>query len=366
MLRAMIDMDHLPYLAWFLAGVVVAMALGVYLSVRSRARMLIERLALLLCPAAVYITLVLASIRVVQAPDNDWNAARLAPAVALLSGVKLYVGPGDPGAAMNTNHPPLAYLAYLPAGLFSRATPAILAGSCISAALYFAPAFVLCFWRRERGPVGRPLLMGVACLLVFFQAALISKALGFSAFFIHADAPMLAFTGFASLALYLKRRDTTLSPWTGLVSTSCASMAFWSELSAAPLILVLPVWVLATRGFREMLRYTTWPLLGRCTGLVQRAALPQVVRRRLAHVQRHRTPEQTPLDLSRASLRRWPPDAVDGILLQRHRMFVATLLALAVIARRIFTPGQSRRIRGRGGEWTSSLLWSRTPGSCSC
>jgi hypothetical protein len=261
MLRAMIDMDHLPYLAWFLAGLVVALTIGAYLSARSRARLPVERLALMLCPAAVYITLVLASIRVVQAPENDWNAARLAPAVALLSGAKLYVGPGGPGAVMNTNHPPLAYLAYLPASLFSRATPAIIAGSCLSAAFYFAPALVLSFWRRERGPVGRPPLMSVACLLVFFQAALISKALGFSAFFIHADAPMLAFTGFASLALYLKRRDTTLSLPTCLFSTSCASMAFWSELSAAPLILVLPVWVLATRGFREMLRYTTWLLV---------------------------------------------------------------------------------------------------------
>ena len=132
MLRAMIDMDHLPFLALFLAGIAFASVLGAYLVARSRSRLPAGRLALMLCPAAVFITLALTSIKVVQTLDNDWNAARLAPAVALLSGSRLYVGPDGPGAVLHTIYPPLAYLVYLPAGLFSRATTAIVAGSCIS------------------------------------------------------------------------------------------------------------------------------------------------------------------------------------------------------------------------------------------
>ena len=93
-----------------------------------------------------------------KALDNDWNAAKLAPAVGLLYGYKLYVGPHGPGKQilMHANDPPLSYLLYAPAGLFSRPTHAIIAGSCISFALFYRPGVrpgVLAAEGRRRGPI---------------------------------------------------------------------------------------------------------------------------------------------------------------------------------------------------------------------
>jgi hypothetical protein len=257
-----LDAYQLPYLWYFLAGLVVALAFGNYLFARSQTRSGVERLTLLLCPPVVFVTLALAAFKVVQAPENDWEAARLAPTIALLSGTKLYVGPGGSGVLMNTIHPPVAYLAYVPAGLFHRVTYAIVSASCISLALFLAPAVVLILWPRKDEPGSRSPLMKVVSLLTLLQIALTSKTLTHAAFSIHPDAPMLAFSGLAAMTLYLRPRGQSLSIGTCLVSTVCASMAIWSELTAAPMILILPIWVLATRGIRDAVRYSLCLLLG--------------------------------------------------------------------------------------------------------
>ena len=253
----MIDPDHVPYLRYFLAGLAVALVVGAGLFARGRSRPSVERLALFLCPAAAYLSLTLAALKVVQAPDNDWEAARLAPAVGLLSGAKIYVGPGGAGALMGTTSPPVAYLAYAPAGLFGRVTHAIIAGSCISLALYLAPAAVLGFWPGRGGST----LLGVACLVVLLQASLASKSLAFAAFNIHAEAPTLAFAALAALPLYLRRGGVPTSQVAYLASAGFASMAIWSELAAWPAVAALPVWVFATRGVREAFRYSLALLL---------------------------------------------------------------------------------------------------------
>ena len=187
-----LDASQAPYLWYYLAALVVAQAFGAYLFAWSQTRSPIERLTVLLCPSVGFVMLTLAAFKVIQAPENDWEAARLAPTVAFLSGAKLYVGPGGSGALMNTIYPPVAYLAYVPAGLFNRVTYAIVSASCISLALYLAPAVVLVFWPRKDGSNGRLLLMKVVGLLLLLQIALSSKTLTHAAFSIHPDAPMLA------------------------------------------------------------------------------------------------------------------------------------------------------------------------------
>ena len=220
----MIDLDHVPYLRYFLAGLVIALAAGAGLFARGRSRHPVNRLALFLCPAAVYLTLALAALGVAQAPDNDWEAARLAPSVALLSGAKMRrprrhrrvdghdlpagrvpglrpgrpVRPGDASDHRRVVHQP---------------------------GLYLAPAAVLGFWPGRGGSGGRPTLLSVACLLVLLQASLASKSLVLAAFNIHADAPTLGFAGLAALTLYLRRQGEPTSRAACLASAGFASMA---------------------------------------------------------------------------------------------------------------------------------------------
>lgn len=331
-----LDEAQIPFLGYFLAGLFVALGLGAYLLARSRSRLPMERLALLLCPPVVYVTLTLASLKVIQTPDNGWEATRLAPALALLSGAKLYVGPHGTGALMNTTFPPIAYLIYVPAGLFARATSAIIAGSCISLALYLAPTVALSFWPRKVGDGAWPLLTKIVGVLILFQAALTSKALNHAAFSIHADAPMLAFTGFAALALTLSRRGNPLSLRTCLVSTACASLAVWSELSAAPMILILPIWVFATRGFRDALRYSLY--------LVLALASSTLLVRTMFGISSFTF---NILELPRELPWYFPgPQFVDGLLVLSTEFFLFTIsiiasILLAVLARWSLTPAES-------------------------
>jgi hypothetical protein len=257
-MMTIIDPDHLPYLGFFFVGLAVAMSFGAFLFARARSLLLAERFGLLLCPAAVYVTLLLTANTFFQTLDNSWNNARLTPAIAFLHGIKIYVSPTGPGAVMDTIYPPMAYLSYLPAGLFSTPTSAMLAGSCISVALFFTPALLLCFSRRGDDHESRFSIIGIALLLGLAQASIMSKAMLWGAFFIHADAPMFGYAAFACLTLYFQRGEATLTLKTCLISAFCASLAVWSKQTAAPLVAILPIWVLIAHGFRAAVRFTFW------------------------------------------------------------------------------------------------------------
>jgi hypothetical protein len=254
----MIRIENLPYLLILLTEVVAALSIGATLCVRGRDRLPAERLSLFLCPIAVLMTLTFVVHKIAESPDHEWNGARLAPVVGLWYGAEMYVGPDGPGAIMNTIYPPLSYLVYLPATLISNPTYAIMAGSCISAAVFFAPALLLSFPRGENGRGRRCSLMGIAATVGFFQAMLFSKSLWVAAFFIHADAPTMGFLGLACLALSRRRGETARSSTTYLVSAILAAMALWSKQTSLPMVAALPFWVLLTDGFRPSVRFFSY------------------------------------------------------------------------------------------------------------
>src|ERR1700719_1138477 len=101
----LIRIDNLPFLLFLLTEIVVALSLGVYLCARGRDRLPADRISLLLCPVAVVVSLTLAVGKIAQAPDHDWNGARLIPVVGLWYGAEMYVGPDGPGAILNTIYP---------------------------------------------------------------------------------------------------------------------------------------------------------------------------------------------------------------------------------------------------------------------
>ena len=111
-------------------------------------------------------------------------------------------------------------------------------------------------------------------------------------------------------------------------------MAIWSELAAGPLIVALPVWVLATRGLREMLRYTTWLLVS--------LAFSTLIVRELFGI------GSITFNLVELPSRHpWSfpgPQFVDGLLLMSTEFLssviaIAATIVVAVVASRIFTTG---------------------------
>ena len=253
-----IDVARLPYLGFFLAEIAIALAVGAFLHASARGCPPAERLSLLLCPAAVAVCLTLAAHEINQTTLNHWSGGRMFPAIGLLYSAEMYVGRDGPGAIMNTIYPPLAYLVYLPSALFSSPTWAILAGSSVSLALFLAPAVALTFWASKGRGEGPATLMGVACILLFFQATLMSKAMIHAAFQIHADAPMIGFVGLACLVLYRARGDSGLSNPACLLSATFAAMALWSKQTAITMVAALPLWILLNHGFRSGIRFAAY------------------------------------------------------------------------------------------------------------
>lgn len=249
----MIDREHFAYLSWFVVGLALAALAGVAVGRPWRGGRRAERLAVSALPAMLYIAVAAAVLAAVRAPENYWNGCRLAPAVGLLYGERIYRPPSS-GAVLNTIYPPMAYLPYLPAGLFRRPAAAVMAASCVSMTLFFLPFLALCFARR--GPQRRTQwLTGPYVYLGFYTLVMTSPVLFAAGHWVHCDAPAVGFGAAACVALYLARPGGAVGPAATAVSCLAAGLAVWSKQTMAPLVAALPVWVLLSRGVSASMRY---------------------------------------------------------------------------------------------------------------
>ncbi|SRR5216684_5366379 len=82
--------------------------------------------------------LVLIVCDVSAAPGFSWNDARLTRVAAWLYGYPFYT-PENSGILVGNNHPPLRYLAFLPATLISHPVPAIITGSLFALLMNLSP-----------------------------------------------------------------------------------------------------------------------------------------------------------------------------------------------------------------------------------
>jgi hypothetical protein len=252
----MIDSDHLIYVWRFLAGLVAAGLVGWGLCRLRSPRDRVDRLLLLLLPASFFVVAVISLLAILKAPQNNWNATRLTPSVALLQGETLYNGP-DSGPVHNTIYPPVSYLCYLPAGLFRRPTDAIMSAVCISLILGLAPIAAVCFAPHgDEGSTRSPLLSSLVLLGFWTLTRLTDMAVITSA--VHCDAPSVGFAGLACAILYVRRLEPTPSNSTLLSAAVFAALSVWSKQVDLPVLVVLPAWVLLAHGLGPCLRLCGW------------------------------------------------------------------------------------------------------------
>jgi hypothetical protein len=226
----------------------MAIGAGLWIFRRSRAESICNRIALALLPAGFLIAATLLVERLASSLDGPWPAARLAPLFALRYGYRFYYGPGD-GPILDTIYTPLSALLYFPVLVFSTPVPAVLAGSVMSCCYSFAPALYLI--RRTISPAG--LVRAAPAFLAFFLLACTLDPLNTSLFSLHADAPAMALSAAAIASLLFVEGEASL-----VASGVLVVMAVNTKQVVAPLMAVLCLYVLLTRGFRPMLRYACY------------------------------------------------------------------------------------------------------------
>jgi hypothetical protein len=247
----MIDHEHGAYLLGLLAGLTAAIIVGIGLAWKQRTQPLFDRFALAILPASAYVVACTAFLNAWKAVENPWNGARLAPAVGLWYGERLYSGPSS-GAVLNTIYPPMAFLPYVPAGLCSRPATAVFTASCISMTLVYGPFLALCLfpWTIRAGE-GASVLLRVSIFLTFCTLVMTSSVLFAAAHGVHGDAPALGFAALACLALIAVHARERVPLFAALAAGICAGLAIGSKQTLIPLPCVLLCWVGLTRGWRS-------------------------------------------------------------------------------------------------------------------
>ncbi len=179
-------------------------------------------------------------------PWDPWNAARLAPAVALHHGYTLYY-PLETGPVLSTVVGPMAFLAYWPVG-FLRGSPTtlILVAGALNLIVFGLIAHAL--FRRAAADAAACWL----AFLVLFQLALHYPSLRYSLFCIHADAPALAFTAIG--LVLLAPASSELSWRRAAAAALCFVLAVWAKQSLALIFVAVPVALVMRDGWRTALR----------------------------------------------------------------------------------------------------------------
>ena len=181
---------------------------------------------------------------------GDWSGPRLAPALALVRGYRLYQSP-ERGPVSGWIYPPVSALSYLPATIFGDPTAMVLSGRLLSILFYFGPVSWLLIREARSGRIPP-----VAAALLFVSLAFLSndtRALRYVSTEVSADTPTLAF---GTLAMSLVGLMQQVSPGRrAAIAIGACTLAAWSKQLAVPLLLVPLLWAACTGGWRG---------LGRC------------------------------------------------------------------------------------------------------
>jgi hypothetical protein len=201
--------------------------------------------------AAVAVTglaaLILCLGEYLEAPFSEWNDSRLAPAAALWHGFPIYTRAGG-GPILGHIRGPITAAFYVPAVLLPTPATAILFGAVMSFFMYALPALALLLLES-----GGPGVLPAACFVCFCLATVYEPALIAPAFKIHADAPALGFMALACAFIYTPAQRCK----TGylLASAAAAVLAAGSKQVTVSTLLVLPLYLLLTDGYRTCRHY---------------------------------------------------------------------------------------------------------------
>jgi hypothetical protein len=202
---------------------------------------------------ALYLTLL--SV-VVQSPQDDWNATRLAPSVSLTYGYDLYYGPSK-GPITVMMYGPIDALVYLPSIFAGSPTGAVVIAELITILLIFFPLFLIHWQTRLNGSNGK--IRALAGFCMASAAILVTKGTVQMATAVHADAPALGF-GLLSCAV-LTAADEEPGWGRLFLSAGLSVLSIWAKQVEATLILAIGTYLALAYGLRIFLRYALCTLV---------------------------------------------------------------------------------------------------------
>jgi hypothetical protein len=223
-------------LALFWAGQLAALIAGYWLSRRRRPG---DRVLSLVVPWSAATAVSLVVVTAVGAPYSPWDVVRLAPTVGWLRGLPLYSGITD-GPILSTMYTPLAAVAFAPAAILRDPAAAVVAARGLAFLYSIVPLYLIC-----RAASAGDRLAAMAALWLAVLAALASPALRYSISFVHADAPALGCLGMTCW-LMMAGRDSR--PRGMMLASAFAWLAVWSKQTMVVVPVLVPLWVLFTRG----------------------------------------------------------------------------------------------------------------------
>lgn len=234
-----------------IAGTLLAsVGAGIWLFTHSFDRDLLSRFLLAVLPAMLVIVLGVFVARFVNTDLWHLNALRLTPSFALVRGYQLYYGAGE-GPVLDYIYGPITALVYLPAVVANSPIIALVVAQLISVALFFIP--ILWLHTGCHPELARPTLPTVYAFIWFCLVTFYSRALSYSAFAVHADAPALGLGAGACAVLY--RHDIPPGFWRSLLSAGLAVLAIATKQTMLALPLALSIYVLAVSGWRSFVDY---------------------------------------------------------------------------------------------------------------
>jgi len=362
--------------AIFILTNLVSIGLGIWWFRASVGRPIRERLALAALPFLGCTVAWHALVSVAfTSMAGFWNGARLAPAMGLTHGYRLY-SPVDKGVVNGWIYGPVAALAYLAAVLVGNSGVQILAARVLSLIYYYGPAAWLIFGADRLGRTqaqnrsqdnegqgemapgqqasGRGRQLGLVLLfLCFVVLTSNSTALRYSSTEVHADSPALALAALSVIVLV--RGGGGQNPWTCTIALILGVLAVWAKQLTIPILaLVLPGYAIATGALKNPLRSVMPGLvIGLVLSLVMLAAFePSNLILNVVQI-----PSHHPL---RAKV--WIDFLYPLLLIQQKHAPLWILLAVGVLARivaaessRVSSPSEleagSEAVNPRAGVW---------------
>jgi len=192
-------------------------------------------------------------------PSIDWNAARVAPSVALLYGINFY-GTITHGPYLGWTYGPVMPLLLLPAALLPGITFKLVVAGLLAQAFTLLPLILTQDWSlaaaRKISVLGG-LLAVFACLCNWPTLELLSL--------VHVDAFALGL-GVGSCLVLTSRNNSPPGQRRLAVAALLAALCVWTKQIDVPVVVAQFLFLGAAWGWRNAWRYALW-FLGLATGL---------------------------------------------------------------------------------------------------
>ncbi|MCP4657179.1 MAG: hypothetical protein GY856_17360 [bacterium] len=237
----------------FSLGFLTCFVAGVRLERRFADGWILHRIAAALIPLALFLVLLVYLAKIGRMPYQDWNAARVAPSVALASGYDLYYGP-ESGPVMSTLYGPVKALLYLPAAFASTPTTAIAIAGILNVVIILLPLLLVNLHGLWTEP--RQRILALAGFVFSASVLLVNEATHYMATMIHVDAPAV---GLGLLSCFVLMAGGRKPGNHHLASAATlAVLAAWTKQVEVPLLAAQVLYLSLTCGRSATLRFIGW------------------------------------------------------------------------------------------------------------